>query len=102
MGIRIIEGTWDGTRDGAVMTCSTSMWAFGPIFETAEDVEAFLLYAEARGVPDVRTLSDDELSDLHAAWVTGKDSSELAPLLQASVAMAKAARTHARRRGEGR
>jgi hypothetical protein len=37
MGVRILEG--DGM---AVLYCSTSMWAFGPIFEDGDQPQEFL------------------------------------------------------------
>ena len=52
MGVRILEG------DGACLYCSTSMWAFGPVFEDRDQAQAFL---EFLGAVDARTLGDHEL-----------------------------------------
>lgn len=44
MGVRILEGTYDGTEQGAVMVDSTNLSAVGPVWtgpEAVEQVEAF-------------------------------------------------------------
>ena len=42
MGIHTLEGELDGgPRTGAVLVCSTTGWAFGPVFRSAEDAERF-------------------------------------------------------------
>lgn len=41
MGVRILVGTYDGTQPGAVMVDSVSGFAFGPVFDSYEDCEAF-------------------------------------------------------------
>lgn len=42
MGIRILEGEYDGDTSGAVLLCSTSMTAFGPIFADTQEADCFL------------------------------------------------------------
>lgn len=56
MSIRIIESNSD-TDSYAVLYCSTSMWAFGPVFEDAEQAEEFLKWL----IVDPRGLEDREL-----------------------------------------
>jgi hypothetical protein len=67
MGCRILH---DAGRDAAVLYCSTSDWAFGPVFTDADDhdaderAEAFL-----RWLPqDARRYSDADLLTQFAAW----------------------------------
>ena len=49
MGVRILEG-----EHNAVLYCSTSMWAFGPLFEDAAEAQIFLdwLMVDPRGLTD--------------------------------------------------
>jgi hypothetical protein len=54
MGVRIIE---DKDTDMAVLYCSTSLWAFGPIFAGRDEAQEFLDWLES----DPRRLSDREL-----------------------------------------
>lgn len=43
MGVRFIEGTYDGTKEGAtVMIDSVTETAFGPIFDSWDDAEEFV------------------------------------------------------------
>ena len=55
MGVRILE---DHTSGDAVLYCSTSMWAFGPIFENHDEAQGFLDWLRP---VDPRTLSDKDL-----------------------------------------
>jgi hypothetical protein len=65
MGVHIL-----GQAEQAVMYCSTSDWAFGPVFsadgfhDAADRAEAFLRWL----VVDARTLSDNALDDRYRAW----------------------------------
>lgn len=61
MGCRILEGD-----DGAALYCSTSMVAFGPIFDDGEAAEAFLKWLD--GV-DPRGFSDQELMTKYSSWL---------------------------------
>lgn len=60
MGVRLIEA-----HDGlTALYCSTSMTAFGPIFEDGEQAEDFLDWLEI----DARKLSPDALMDTYSLW----------------------------------
>ena len=59
MGVRILEGDTGGGYRNAVLYCSTTDWAFGPLFEDADEAQAFLDWL---GVTDPRTLADNELA----------------------------------------
>ena len=69
MGVGIL---YDAQADAAVMFCSTTDWAFGPVVgenrelnkDPYERVEAFI---EWLGV-DARTLSEADLSAKYSAW----------------------------------
>jgi hypothetical protein len=67
MGVRII-----GDDETAVMYCSTTDWAFGPVFtekgvfSAPERIEAFLRYlGKSR---DPRSMSDSELESEYSKW----------------------------------
>jgi hypothetical protein len=48
MGVRVLEGSYDGTT-AAVMVDSTNGWTIGPVFEGAsapDDIEEFLSWLE--------------------------------------------------------
>jgi len=64
MGIRILEGMYDGIETRAVMVDSTTENAFGPLFESGEHVEDFLAWVGR----DPRSLRALELQGLHADW----------------------------------
>jgi hypothetical protein len=55
MGVRILQG--DKSHDGAVLYCSVSMWAFGPVFEDEDEAQQFLNWLDV----DPRKLSEPEL-----------------------------------------
>jgi hypothetical protein len=81
MGIRIIEGNADGSETTcAVLYCSTTMVAFGPIFDDVSAAEEFLAYTASRGIRDLRNLDDREygfnsaLQKLYEAWRAAKES----------------------------
>ena len=65
MGVRILEST----EGEAVLYCSTSDWAFGPVFPDAEQAEAFLEFIDK----DPRSMTDKELSffagEFFAKWI---------------------------------
>lgn len=69
MGCRIIVGHEDGC-DGerALLYCSTSEWAFGPVFYSADDARAFRAWCFAR-YGDPRTLDANRLEVVHGEWV---------------------------------
>lgn len=66
MGWRILKGD-----DSACFYCSTSDWAFGPVFsdenghDADERAEAFARWL----VIDPRTLTDGELASRYTAWL---------------------------------
>lgn len=68
MGCRIIEGyerdEYDkGAEKLAVLYCSTTGWAFGPVFNGREHAQRFLDWLSAQTDRDPRNLADHELSD---------------------------------------
>jgi hypothetical protein len=67
MGVRITTGS------EAVLYCSTTMWAFGPVFDDYDDAEAFLEWWKAKGGQDLRLLTDAELEHEHFEWRKQKD-----------------------------
>jgi hypothetical protein len=58
MAVKILEGTGQGESLGAVLYCSTSEWAFGPVFDSAKEAMDFLEFC-----PQPRLMSDRELLD---------------------------------------
>jgi len=68
MGLRHIEGKTSSGSKLVVMYCSTSGWAFGPIFETVHKLEAFKKYGFEQGTKDLRELSPAALETLHIEW----------------------------------
>jgi hypothetical protein len=68
MGVRIIAGACE-----AVLYCSTTMWAFGPVFEGYDDAEAFLEWWKAKDVRDLRLLTDAELEHEFYKWRSQKE-----------------------------
>jgi hypothetical protein len=75
MGVRIIQADGEGDSQGACLYCSTSMWAFGPIFEDRDQAEAFLQYL---GHVDPRTLSDGDLETKYADFLVSLEEQEKA------------------------
>lgn len=67
MGVHVL-----GNDDGAALYCSTSMWAFGPVFSSTEDAEFFLAWHNERHGGGVRKLTDSELSALHSQWIVSR------------------------------
>lgn len=75
MGVRIIHG-----QDEAVLYCSTTDWAFGPVFSddgnhgAVERAEAFLRWFHTHGnvgplhYDDPRQLTDSELESKYSEW----------------------------------
>ena len=55
------------------MTDSVTGLAFGPVFETAEDGEAFQEHLEAVGERDPRVIPALELAELHREWMEERD-----------------------------
>lgn len=68
MGVRIMCGDGDGDSQGACLYCSTTDWAFGPIFPSREAAELFLkVKCEFK---DPREMSDPELSSRFVDFCT--------------------------------
>jgi hypothetical protein len=71
MGVRIIHGARE-----AALYCSTSDWAFGPVFsdsdnyDAAERAESFLRFLGAR---DARQFTEKALEDLYSQWLGQED-----------------------------
>lgn len=61
MGVRILKQEDDGY---SCMYCSTTMWAFGPIFYKDENIEDFLLWLQT----DPRPLTNEELEIKVSEW----------------------------------
>ncbi len=60
MGVRILVGREQGCEnEQAVLFCSTTGWAFGPLFESETEAEEFLEWYR----DDPRMLTDEELAD---------------------------------------
>ena len=62
MGIRTTE-----SDPKVALYDSVSGFAFGPTFDTSEEAENFLEWSRDRS-PDLRTLTDPEISKLHSLW----------------------------------
>ena len=72
MGVRIIEGMSDGrTGDAAVLYCSTTMWAFGPVMPDEETAEEFLKFVAEKDGRDPRRIPDSELEKLYTEFSRG-------------------------------
>lgn len=61
MGLRTIEGTYDGDTTGAVMICSTTMWAFGPVFDDCQEVDCFQKWWDSNYLESIRAASEATL-----------------------------------------
>ena len=61
MGVHVLENKDDRYK---CLYCSTTMWAFGPIFYEDEDVDEFLEWLKI----DPRRLKDKELEDKVYEW----------------------------------
>lgn len=70
MGVRILQGDDTGDSQGAVMYCSATMRAFGPVFEDREHAQGFLdWYAgKTSGLGDARGLSLEHLEAAVDGW----------------------------------
>lgn len=74
MGVRIIEGNeaYPGGRTMAVLYCSTTMWAFGPVFDSVEQAEDFLKWLGS----DPRHFPDSVLEQKHSEWFEARCDDE--------------------------
>jgi len=65
MGVRIINGALDGDSTGyQCLYCSTTMFAFGPLFDADDDVQHFLEWLGE----DARLLSEPMLETKKIEW----------------------------------
>ena len=64
MGVRILEGAYDGNSHGAALVCSTSMTAFGPLMNDGEEAEAFIGWLSE----DARRYSEHELLEQYKTF----------------------------------
>jgi hypothetical protein len=55
-------------ESAVALYCSTTMVAFGPVFDDSEAAESFLHWVGEMSLPDPRTYSDDEWSKVMATW----------------------------------
>lgn len=66
----------DRKNNQAAMFCSTTDWAFGPVFNDSDDhdaadrVDSFLRFLRV----DPRTLADNELESKYAEWRAQEDA----------------------------
>lgn len=56
MSVKILEGTGEGESRGAVLFCSTTEWAFGPVFNSSQEAMDFLAFCR-----EPRSLTTNEL-----------------------------------------
>ena len=71
MGVRILQG--NKSWDGAVLYCSVSDWAFGPIFEDEDAAQEFLDWL---GDTDPRVFSDQELRAKYHTWLEEREAAK--------------------------
>ena len=64
MSVRILEGTYDGRKPGAVLICGTTGTAFGPLFNDYQEADGFLIFAREHGYRELRGERPDILADL--------------------------------------
>lgn len=72
--VMVFEGHQAGREAvdvGAVMYCSATGWAFGPLFDSADDCREFMAWVDQDKGADVelRQLSTRELYELHSRWL---------------------------------
>lgn len=74
MGVRIIAGNGEGDSGTyAVLYCSVSMWAFGPVFADENQAQEFLDWL---GPVDPRTFGDAEMHHRYYSfleWIEARD-----------------------------
>ena len=67
MSVQILEG-----ESHSCLFCNTTDWAFGPLFEDAEQARRFL----ATLPKDARRFSDKELAKRHSEFLEGDESDD--------------------------
>ncbi len=58
----------DKNSGESVMYCTTSDWAFGPVFTQYEEAEIFIEWLERHGKGDPRLIEDRDLERLVGEW----------------------------------
>lgn len=61
MGVRILVGRYDVTQHKACMVDSVTDHAFGPLFDSEDDVQAFIDWLSDKHGQDPRNLDDRAL-----------------------------------------
>ena len=69
MSVQILEGDRN-----ACLYCNTSDWAFGPLFEDADQAERFLKWLPE--APDVRLYTDKQLEKLYYDFKKKEDEND--------------------------
>lgn len=65
MSVRILAGLHDVDVPGAVLFDSVTGWAFGPVFDSAAEAEAFRDWLP----DDARSYEDNQLEQLYEQWL---------------------------------
>ena len=63
MALLVIAGEYDGDTTGAVMICSTTMWAFGPVFDDPQEVDCFQDWWGDNYSESIREASESQLKE---------------------------------------
>ena len=69
MGVRVIRG-----EDYAVIYCSTSMTAFGPVFADGDEADEFLTWLDETTHTDARLFSDSELHNKYCDYLSERET----------------------------
>lgn len=68
MAVEVIE------EDGkAVMYCNTSMWGFGPVFDSKDEAFAFKYWLDE----DPRRMTNSDLEGAYHEWLDIRDEKEV-------------------------
>ena len=104
MGCRVINADGKGDSQGAVLYCSTTGWAFGPVFDDGKQAHAFLDwigYGHHVGNRfDPRALDEEELEGAYFAFLEETKGPESVDTAECRAAI-KTWRRLLRRRGAG-
>jgi hypothetical protein len=57
-----------GDTGWAVLYCTITTWAFGPVFRSPERAYRFLNWAETEGYLSLKKLTEDELNTCYMRW----------------------------------
>lgn len=64
-----VDILFDAEQGHAALFCNTTDTAFGPLFDTREDAEAFLAHVAETDGRDPRLMTDGELATLRLDWL---------------------------------